>query len=74
MTLLKPLAIEVSTFYAYTGCDTVSAFATRGKSQLGTHGWHMKTFLALSTAPDDINEKYIVVLERYYCMIVQMVW
>ena len=54
------------TFHAYTGCDTVSAFAIRRKKS----AWMVceevtATFLALSTAPDDINEKDIVVLERF---------
>jgi len=56
-------------FHAYTGCDTVSAFATRGKKS----AWDTwlayeevtTTFLDLSTAPNDISEGDIVVLERF---------
>jgi len=45
-------------FYAYTGCNTVSAFATRGKKS-AWDTWMayedvISTFLALSTAPNDI--------------------
>ena len=56
-------------FHVYTGCDTVSAFATRGKKSAWDTWMAYEevtaTFLALSTAPDDINEKDIVVLERF---------
>jgi len=57
------------TFHAYSRCDTVSAFATRGKKS-AWDAWIAyedvtSTFLALSTAPNDISEDNIVVLERF---------
>ena len=45
-------------FHAYTACDTVLAFATRGKKSTWdswiAHEDVTSTFLAFSTAPNDI--------------------
>ena len=56
-------------FHAYTGCDTVSSFNTRGK-KTGWDTWKAfeevtATFLALSTGPSDISEAHVSVLERF---------
>jgi len=44
--------------------DTVSAFATVSLGQMDSI-YEDATFLALLTAPDDMNEKDIVVLEIF---------
>ncbi len=56
-------------FHAYTGCDTVSAFATRGKKS-AWDTWKAfeditTTFLTLSTAPDEVSNEDIATLERF---------
>ncbi len=56
-------------FHAYTGCDTVSAFATRGKKS-AWDTWKAfeditTTFLTLSTGPDEVSNEDIATLERF---------
>jgi hypothetical protein len=55
-------------FHAYTGCDTVSYFATKGK-KMGMNIWKasedvIKTCLALSTGPTQLTDEDVVVVER----------
>lgn len=56
-------------FHAYTGCDTVSSFATRGKdSAWDTWGEFEEvtaTFLRLSTGPDRVKDADVATLERF---------
>lgn len=56
-------------FHAYTGCDTVSSFATRGK-KTAWDTWKAyeeatPTFLSLSTGPALVSDSDIAVLERF---------
>ncbi len=53
-------------FHAYTGCDTVSSFATRGK-KTAWDTWKAfeeatSTFLSLSVGPDIVSDEDIAVL------------
>lgn len=56
-------------FHAYTGCDTVSSFATKGKKS----AWDLwkafeevtATFCGLSTGPDQISAEDVAMLERF---------
>ena len=59
----------LSMFHAYTGCDTVSSFATRGKKS-AWDTWRVfeevtATFLVLSTEPDQVNDDDVATLERF---------
>ena len=54
-------------FHAYTGCDTVSSFATRGKKS-AWDTWRVfeeatATFLVLSTGPDQVNDDNVATLD-----------
>ena len=56
-------------FHAYTGCDTVSSFAIKGK-KTAWDTWKSyvevtRTFLALSAGPDEVTNEYVAVLERF---------
>ncbi len=56
-------------FHAYTGCDTVSSFATSGKKTVWDT-WKAfeeatSTFLSLSVGPDIVSNEDIAVLERF---------
>ena len=56
-------------FHAYTGCDTVSSIATRGKKS-AWDTWRVfeevtATFLVLSTGPDQVNEDDVATLESF---------
>ena len=56
-------------FHAYTGCDTVSSFNTRGK-KTAWDTWNAfeevtPTLLSLSEGPTDIVEEDIATLERF---------
>ena len=56
-------------FHAYTGCDTVSSFATKGK-KIAWDTWKSyvevtRTFLALSAGPDEVPNEDVAVLERF---------
>uniref|UniRef100_A0A1X7T7W9 Tesmin/TSO1-like CXC domain-containing protein n=1 Tax=Amphimedon queenslandica TaxID=400682 RepID=A0A1X7T7W9_AMPQE len=56
-------------FHAYTGCDTVSSFSTRGKKS-AWDTWKVydkvtETFIALSTGPAQISDGDLEVLERF---------
>ena len=54
-------------FHAYTGCDTVSAFSSRGKKTVWDTWKAYKeatpTFLALSTGPMQVADEHMSVLE-----------
>ncbi len=56
-------------FHAYTGCDTVSSFLTKGKKSAWTTwmGYNdvTSTFLSLSTGPLLIKDEDATVLERF---------
>ena len=56
-------------FHAYTGCDTVSAFGSRGKMSAWdtwkTYEEVTSTFVALSAGPVQISNQHIAVLERF---------
>ncbi len=63
----KSLALPI--FHAYTGCDTVSAFSTKGK-KTAWDTWRAfnevtTTFLALSTGPAHVTDCDVTVLERF---------
>ena len=63
----KSLALPI--FHAYTGCDTVSFFNTKGK-KTAWETWRAyneatTTFLALSNGPADITDFDVAVLERF---------
>ena len=62
-------SIALPMFHAYTGCDTVSSFATKGKKTAWTTWMNYEdatlTFLALSAGPELINEEDVAVLERF---------
>ena len=56
-------------FHAYTGCDTVSSFATKGKKS-AWDTWKVydeitATFLALSAGPSNITDEEVARLERF---------
>ena len=56
-------------FHAYTGCDTVSSFATKRK-KTAWDTWKSyvevtRTFLALSAGPDEGTNEDVAVLERF---------
>ena len=56
-------------FHAYTGCDSVSSFSTKGK-KMAWDTWRSynevtTTFLALSAGPDEVPNEDIAVLERF---------
>ena len=56
-------------FHAYTGCDTVSSFYTRGK-KTAWDTWKIfeevtPTFLALSAGPAEVTDEDIAMLERF---------
>ena len=56
-------------FHAYTGCDTVSSFATKGKKS-AWDTWKLydeitATFLALSAGPSNITDEEVARLERF---------
>ena len=60
MVVQAKVAQALPMFHAYTRCDTMSAFATRGKKP-AWDTWMAyedvtSTFPALSTAPNDISE------------------
>jgi len=63
----KSLALPM--FHAFSGCDTVSSFATIGKKTAWdtwkTFSDVTATFLALSRPPPSIDEDHIKVLERF---------
>ena len=53
-------------FHAYTGCDTVPAFAGRGKRRVWTgYGDVTATFLGLSTGAEHTSYEDVAVLERF---------
>ena len=56
-------------FHAYTGCDTVSSFSTKGKKSAWTTWMSYddvtSTFLSLSTGPSLIKDVDTTVLERF---------
>ncbi|KAK0150015.1 hypothetical protein N1851_009250 [Merluccius polli] len=56
-------------FHAFTGCDTVSAFATRGKKTAwdtwNAYDMATEAFMALSKAPKSIPEEVISIVERF---------
>ena len=56
-------------FHAYTGCDTVSSFNTKGKKTAWetwkTYEGVTSTFLALSKGPSQISDDSFAVLERF---------
>ena len=54
---------------AFTGCDTVSSFASRGK-KTAWETWMAyeeatETFLALTNAPQELDDDSFAVLKRY---------
>ena len=56
-------------FHAYTECDSVSSFATRGKKS-AWDTWRAfeevtTTFLAFSTGPGQVSNEDVAVLERF---------
>ena len=56
-------------FHAYTGCDSVSSFSTKGK-KTAWGSWKSynevtTTFLALSAGPDEVPNEDVAVLERF---------
>ena len=56
-------------FYAYTGCDSVSSFSTKGK-KTAWDTWRSynevtTTFLALSAGPDEVPNEDVAVLEQF---------
>ncbi len=56
-------------FHAFTGCDTVSSFHTRGK-KTAWETWKAfeevtATFLSLSDGPSEITEDQVTMLERF---------
>ena len=59
----------LSMFHAYTGCDTVSSFATKGKKT----AWDVwkaydevtTAFIAASAGPEQVSDEIIAVLERF---------
>ena len=56
-------------FHAYTGCDSVSSFATRGKKS-ACDTWRAieevtTTFLAFSTGPDQVSNEDVAMLEWF---------
>ena len=56
-------------FHAYTGCDIISSFATRGK-KTAWDAWKAyeeatPTFLSLSVGPAILSDQDIAVLERF---------
>ena len=60
-------------FHAFTGCDTVSAFHTKGK-KTAWETWKVyedvtATLLTLSTGPAQIKEEDVAVLERFTLLI-----
>lgn len=63
----KSTALPV--FHAYTGCDTVSSFSTKGKKSAWTTWMSYDdvtpTFLSLSTGPSLIKDEDTTVLERF---------
>ena len=63
-------------FHAYTGCDSVSSFATRGKKSAWDN-WRAfeevtTTFLAFSTGPDQVSNEDVAVLE-WFTITVQVI-
>jgi len=70
ITCLGPLKSEALPFFhAYTGCDTVSSFYTRGK-RTAWETWRLceevtDTFLALSKGPDDLSDNHFKMLEKF---------
>lgn len=56
-------------FHAYTGCDTVSSFAGRGKKTAWdvwkSYGDVTATFLGLSTGAEQVSDKDVAVLEHF---------
>lgn len=63
----KSTALPV--FHAYTGCDTVSSFSTKGKKSAWTTWMSYDdvtpAFLSLSTGPSLIRDEDTAVLERF---------
>ena len=56
-------------FHAYTGCDTISFFNTRGK-KTAWDTWKVfeevtPTFLALSTGPTEVTCDHVALIERF---------
>ena len=63
----KSMALPM--FHAFTGCDTVSSFASRGK-KTAWETWMAyeeatETFLALTNAPQELDDESFAVLARY---------
>ena len=56
-------------FHAYTGCDTVSSFANRGKKTAWdiwkTYGKLTDAFHSVMLAPDELTEETISTVERF---------
>ena len=56
-------------FHAYTGCDTVSSFATKGKKSAWdtwrSHENVTATLLSLSRGPAEVTDEDIAMLERF---------
>ena len=62
-------SIALPMFHAFTGCDTVSSFASRGK-KTAWETWMAyeeatETFLALTNAPQELDDESFAVLARY---------
>jgi hypothetical protein len=60
-------------FHAFTGCDTVSCFAGRGK-KTAMEAWKAypdvtSAFMMLASPPCHITEEYMKVLERYVILL-----
>ena len=58
--------LSVSFFYAFTGCDTVSSFFSKGKCR-AWGAWHQKTnlFSELGNKPLRLSLDQINVLEKF---------
>ena len=67
--LLAPQSQALPIFHAYTGCDTVSSFNTKGKKTAWetwkTYEDVTSTFLVLSKVPSQISDDGFAVLERF---------
>lgn len=62
-------SIALPMFHAYTGCDTVSSFSTKGKKTAWTTWMNYEdvtpTFLSLSAGPAQLKDEDVAVLERF---------
>lgn len=68
-TLGPDKSCALTMFHAYTGCDTVSSFATKGKKTAWdtwkAFGDVTPTFLTLSTGPAQIADEDVALLELF---------